>query len=141
MRRLGELDLEPLAPPRSAAPWIGVLKLCARQDLTLETLELKVVQEEVIVRTGRAVETPALNRGFWVNGWSIVGISCTSRRAVGVAAARGDGPQHLARLVAGRRAKRHLRGPSPLGASSLDPTGWTGARPKLGARAETVERV
>ena len=56
MRRLGELDLEPLAPTEDGASSVGGLRLCSRQELTLETLELKLVQEEVVVRSGRRRE-------------------------------------------------------------------------------------
>ena len=70
MRRLGELDLEPLAPAEVGAPWIGALKLCARQDLTLETLELKVVQEEVIVRTRTRRRNPSFKPRV-LGEWSV----------------------------------------------------------------------
>ena len=41
-----------------------------------------MVQEEVIVRTRGVCRNPSFwaTLRFWVNGWSIVGISCTSRQ-------------------------------------------------------------
>lgn len=57
-RRLGQVELVPLEPAEVGAPWTGEIKLCAKQDMTLEVLELKLVEEEVVVRARTRRKNP-----------------------------------------------------------------------------------
>ena len=69
-RRLGQVELVPLEPAEVGAPWTGEIKLCAKQDMTLEVLELKLVEEEVVVHTRTRRKNPTFNPHI-LNEWSV----------------------------------------------------------------------
>jgi len=69
-RRLGQVELVPLEPAEVGAPWTGQLRLRAKQDMTLEVLELKLVEEEVVVHTRTRRKNPTFAPHI-LSEWSV----------------------------------------------------------------------